>query len=84
VFCRNVLIYFDSETKIDVLGRVARSVRSDGFVILGAAETVVGLTDRFKPHPDRRGLYVPNPDAAKARPASNVVSLTSRMATVAR
>jgi chemotaxis protein methyltransferase CheR len=28
--------------------------------VLGAAETVVGLTDRFKPVKDRRGLYVPN------------------------
>jgi chemotaxis protein methyltransferase CheR len=60
VFCRNVLIYFDSDTKIDVLTRMAQITASDGFLVLGAAETVVGLTDRFKMVPDKRGLYVPN------------------------
>jgi chemotaxis protein methyltransferase CheR len=33
----------------------------DGMLMLGAAETVVGVTDTFKPCPDRRGLYRPNP-----------------------
>ena len=65
VFCRNVLIYFDQETKIGVLDRLARITEHDGYLVLGAAETVVGLTEAFKPLPDRRGLYAPNP-AAKA------------------
>jgi chemotaxis protein methyltransferase CheR len=73
VFCRNVLIYFDQPTKIDVLNRLARQIPSDGCLILGAAETVIGLTDAFKPMPDRRGLYVPNIPAAKPAPASNVL-----------
>jgi len=34
--------------------------------VLGAAETVVGLTEVFKPLADRRGLYVPNNAPAKA------------------
>jgi chemotaxis protein methyltransferase CheR len=59
VYCRNVLIYFDQPTKIDVLNRAARQTASDGYLLLGAAETVVGLTDAFKPVTDRRGLYVP-------------------------
>ena len=57
VFCRNVLIYFDQDTKIGVLNRIARQMPADGYLILGAAETVVGLTDAFKPMPDKRGLY---------------------------
>jgi chemotaxis protein methyltransferase CheR len=61
VFCRNVLIYFDQPTKIDVLNRLARATERDGYLVLGAAETVVGLTDAFKAAPDRRGLYVPQP-----------------------
>jgi chemotaxis protein methyltransferase CheR len=60
IFCRNVLIYFDQPTKIDVLNRLARVTASDGYLILGSAETVVGLTDSFKVVPDKRGLYAPN------------------------
>jgi chemotaxis protein methyltransferase CheR len=60
VFCRNVLIYFDQPTKIDVLDRLAHVTAPDGFLALGAAETVVGLTDAFKPLPEKRGLYAPN------------------------
>jgi chemotaxis protein methyltransferase CheR len=60
ILCRNVLIYFDTETKISVLNRLARSTAGDGYLMLGAAETVVGLTNSFKVVPDKRGLYVPN------------------------
>ena len=72
IFCRNVLIYFDQETKIGVLNRLARQMPEDGFLALGAAETVVGLTDAFKPMTDKRGLYVRNP-AKLAAIESNVV-----------
>ena len=60
VFCRNVLIYFDQETKIGVFERVARMMPDDSYLVLGAAETVVGLTDAFKPMIEKRGLYAPN------------------------
>ncbi len=60
IFCRNVLIYFDQDTKINIFNRLARASEPDGFLALGAAETVVGLTDVFKPFPERRGLYRPN------------------------
>jgi chemotaxis protein methyltransferase CheR len=60
IFCRNVLIYFDQDTKTKVFSRLARLIEPDGFLMLGAAETVVGLTETFKPYPDRRGLYIPN------------------------
>lgn len=57
VFCRNVLIYFDQSTKIEVLERLARNIPEDGYLVLGAAETVVGLTDAFRPVPGKRGLF---------------------------
>jgi chemotaxis protein methyltransferase CheR len=60
IFCRNVLIYFDQDTKINIFNRLAKASEPDGFLALGAAETVVGLTDVFKPLPERRGLYRPN------------------------
>ena len=75
VFCRNVLIYFDQATKVDILGRIAKTMTPDGYLVLGAAETVVGLTDAFKPAPDRRGLYVPA--AAIAQPAPRFSALAS-------
>ena len=58
VFCRNVLIYFDQETKTDILNRLAQSIAPDGFLFLGAAETVMGLSDAFAPVPGKRGLYI--------------------------
>ena len=60
IFCRNVLIYFDQETKINIFERLARASEPDGFMVLGAAESAVGISDAFRPHPDRRGLYRPN------------------------
>jgi chemotaxis protein methyltransferase CheR len=65
LFCRNVLIYFDQDMKIGVLNRLAKSVRGDGYLMLGAAETVVGLTAAFKPMAAHRGVYVPSPVTAK-------------------
>jgi chemotaxis protein methyltransferase CheR len=67
VFCRNVLIYFDHATKTSVLNRIGRAMRADGYLLLGAAETVVGLTDAFKPLPQHRGLYVPAPAPAPTK-----------------
>ena len=79
VFCRNVLIYFDQDTKVNVLERIHRLMEQDGYLVLGAAETVVGLTESFKPSADRRGLY--SPSAAKS---GTVVNLTaSRLMAVA-
>jgi chemotaxis protein methyltransferase CheR len=75
VFCRNVLIYFDQPTKVGMFERLAHTVERDGYLILGAAETVVGLTESFKPIPDRRGLYSPTPSSRlKAGPRLAVVA----------
>ena len=57
VFCRNVLIDFDAPTKADVLNRIAACLAPGGALVLGAAETVIGLTERLSPHPEHRGLY---------------------------
>ena len=57
ILCRNVLIYFDQDTKSDVLRRLAEAISSDGYLVLGAAETAIGLSDRFKMVIDKPGLY---------------------------
>jgi len=67
IFCRNVLIYFDDKTKNEVLTKMANLLPNDGFVILGGAETVLGICDKFVPLDNARGLYVkPNSPAKEA------------------
>ena len=80
VFCRNVLIYFDQATKIDVFNRLLKANESDGYLFLGAAETVVGLTNVYRPCQQRRGVYVPNlavaPSLAPAMAAGGMKALS--------
>jgi len=64
IFCRNVLIYFDQDTKIRIFERLSKMFEADGTLMLGAAETVVGISDAFRPSPDKRGLYQLNPARA--------------------
>jgi chemotaxis protein methyltransferase CheR len=64
IFCRNVLIYFDQDTKAGVFGRLARMLDTDGVLVLGAAESVVGISDAFRPDPERRGVYRLNTERA--------------------
>jgi chemotaxis protein methyltransferase CheR len=63
VFCRNVLIYFDADTKTRVLAAIAAQMAPDGLLYLGAAETVLGLATRFAPVAGERGVYCLNGSA---------------------
>ena len=76
VFCRNVLIYFDQMTKREILERIGAVMSSDGCLLLGAAETVLGITDAFRPVPEKRGLYTTPPSGVAASgPDSGVPAL---------
>ena len=48
VFLRNVLIYFDPETKRSVLGEVAKVLRPGGFLFLGGPETTYGIDPSYE------------------------------------
>ncbi len=60
IFCRNVLIYFQQETKKDILDRLRAMIQDDGYLYLGAAETVLGISkafDRIKEY--KSAVYLP-------------------------
>jgi len=57
IFCRNVLIYFDAPTKSDVLNRLSVLLKPPGYLFMGGAENVHGLTTKFKPLDDNQRLF---------------------------
>lgn len=57
ILLRNVLIYFDADTKKQVLSSVSRQMASDGLLCLGGAETIIGYSDYLKSIPEHRGFY---------------------------
>ncbi|MBY0406613.1 MAG: protein-glutamate O-methyltransferase CheR [Rickettsiales bacterium] len=57
IFCRNVLIYFDEDTKAGVTERMARSLAPHGLLVLGATETLIDRGGKFVASPDLRGVY---------------------------
>ncbi|MBP0602023.1 MULTISPECIES: CheR family methyltransferase [Aeromonas] len=48
IFCRNVLIYFAPEVKSKILNQFAGSLNPGGYLMLGASESLAGLTDKFE------------------------------------
>lgn len=48
VFCRNVLIYFSSELKKDILTRIAQSLNPRGYLFLGGSESPTSYVDMFE------------------------------------
>ena len=48
IFCRNVLIYFSSESKIDIIKRMADCLNPGGYLFLGASEAISQYSDAFE------------------------------------
>lgn len=57
ILCRNVLLYFEGPTRARAFDRLGSSLATDGWLMLGAGETVIGQTDRFVPAAGMTGLY---------------------------
>jgi len=48
IFCRNVIIYFDAESRTRLFDKFHAFLHDDGYLIMGHAETLAGLTNRFR------------------------------------
>ena len=57
ILCRNLLLYLDTGTRRRVFDRLASALAADGWLMLGAGETVVGQTERFEPAACGSALY---------------------------
>jgi chemotaxis protein methyltransferase CheR len=57
IFCRNVLIYFDSVNKAKILQKLSALLPEHGAILLGAAESISGAEDFLKMEKCPRGLY---------------------------
>ena len=64
VLCRNMLMYLSDDKRGKVLDGIGPVLADDGILILGAAETVIGQTERFKASQEFRGFYEPVARAA--------------------
>lgn len=60
IYCRNVLIYFDAETKSKILDRLSACLKDHGVLFLGSSETITGLTDKLKQLDSISGLFCLN------------------------
>lgn len=79
IFCRNVLIYFDEATRRKVFAGMAKAMKSNGYLCLGGAETVIGISDAFLILPGERGLFAVNTQIG-AQPAAAVTAAAVRPA----
>jgi len=57
VLCRNVLLYLSPEKKALAFERIASAMAEDGWLMLGAGETVIGQTKKLGADVNARGLY---------------------------
>ncbi len=59
ILCRNMLMYLGDEKRRVALDRLSDAVAPDGIMMLGAAETVIGQTERLTSSREFRGFYEP-------------------------
>ena len=58
VCCRNVMLYMDVARRRDIFARLAQIIAPDGYLVLGAAETIIGITEEFASLPGSPSIFV--------------------------
>lgn len=48
IFCRNVIIYFDTKTKEELLNKFHRHLKTKGHIFIGHSESLMHMKDRFR------------------------------------
>jgi chemotaxis protein methyltransferase CheR len=56
IYCRNVLIYFSSEIKKDILSRMSKALKPGGYLVLGASESIANYSDDYESIQWRNGV----------------------------
>jgi chemotaxis protein methyltransferase CheR len=79
ILCRNVLIYFDLPTKSRILDTMHNRLARDGALILGGAESVFGICNKFTDIAGLRGVYAPAAANRNVRPNEAAVGQTGAL-----
>lgn len=79
IFCRNVAIYFDAETRKDLFFRLADRLTPGGYLFVGSSECLVDLGPRFTPHHHCRGTFYRPSLAGASIPKTAAAPLPIRM-----
>ena len=57
ILCRNVLIYFDRETKSDIVNRMHPMINDGGYLVIGASESLMNVSDNYTPIIGKGGMF---------------------------
>ena len=57
IFCRNVAIYFTERDRISLFSRIERAMEPDGYLLIGAMESLNGMCPQFESQHHMRGIF---------------------------
>ncbi len=57
IFCRNVAIYFSQPDKVKLYEKIGGALAPDGYLLIGAQESLTGITNIFEPQRYMRSIF---------------------------
>ena len=79
IFCRHVLIYFDTDTKRVILQNLLKRLAPDGYLFVGGSEAIIGLTNTLEPVAECPGLYRQKPFTVNPQATKPVIGTLARV-----